>query len=73
MSELSRLGFGLVVMGALLAGVGLLLLGAGRVPWLGRLPGDFYYEGEHVRVYFPLTTALLLSALLTLVAYLLSR
>lgn len=71
--ELSRLGFGLVVLGAILAGAGLLLLGAGRVPWLGRLPGDFYYEGDHVRVYVPLTTCLLLSALLTLVAYVFSR
>lgn len=73
MSELSRPGFWLVGAGLLLAIAGLVLVGVDRIPWLGRLPGDFYYEGEHVRVYVPLTTCLLLSALLSLIVYLVSR
>lgn len=73
MSELSRLGIWLIGAGLVLAVAGLVLAGVGRIPGLGRLPGDFYYEGEHLRVYVPLTTCLLLSILLSLILYLVSR
>ncbi len=59
--------------------LGLLLLLAGILwPWLsrlplGRLPGDIVIEREHVRLYIPLTTALLLSIVLSLVVWLVSR
>lgn len=73
MMELSRIGKVLIVAGLLLAGLGALLVVGGRIPWIGRLPGDFYYESEHVRIYVPLTTCLLLSILLSLLFYGLSR
>lgn len=73
MSELSRLGIWLIGAGLVLAVAGLVLAGVGRIPGLGRLPGDFYYEGEHLRVYVPLTTCLLLSILLSLILYFVSR
>lgn len=37
---------------------------------LGRLPGDIVYRGENVRVYFPLVTCLILSAILSLIFWL---
>jgi hypothetical protein len=40
---------------------------------VGRLPGDFVWRGKHTTVYAPLATSLLLSALFSLVFYLLSR
>ena len=61
-------------MGAILILVGLALVLAERMHLpLGRLPGDFSHEGKNVRVYFPLSTSLLLSGVVTLILYLLSR
>ncbi len=60
----------LIIAGLAIAGIGLVLLVGPSIPWLGRLPGDFRFEGEHTRVYFPLTTCLLLSAVLTFLLWL---
>jgi hypothetical protein len=60
-----------------LAGVALVVLGllvySGALSWFGRLPVDLRWEGEHTRVYFPLVSMLLLSALLSLLAFVLRR
>ena len=70
MPELGKL---LVGLGVALAVVGFFLWKwSDRIP-LGRLPGDFYVQKPHMSFYFPLTTCLLLSALLTLVLWLLRR
>jgi len=57
------------------AGLGLLLLGVvvSITERYGRLPGDFVWRGRNTTVYFPLATSLLLSALLTLVMWLVNR
>ena len=56
----------------MLAGVAVTF--ADRLPFkLGRLPGDIAIEGKNGSVYLPVTTCLLLSALLTLVGWLLNR
>lgn len=60
----------MIGLGVLLIAVGLLLTLAGKPPWLGRLPGDFFYKSERVTVYFPLATSLLVSLLLSLLLYL---
>jgi hypothetical protein len=65
----------------LLVKLGLLLICAGGVVYLlgfmgisfGRLPGDFAWRRKNVSVYFPLGTSILLSILLTLILYLLTR
>jgi hypothetical protein len=61
-------GFGwlLLILGLILAGIGLVWIVAPAIPWLGRLPGDIRFEGKNTRVYFPLLTCLLLSLLLSL-------
>lgn len=52
----------LIIIGLTLAFVGLIILVAVRYfPWLGRLPGDFSFEGDGFKFYFPLATMLLLS------------
>jgi hypothetical protein len=71
MNDLGRLLIGLGVV-LLIAGGVLLLLGRTVVP-LGRLPGDISYRGKNLSVYFPLGTSILLSIVLSLVFYLLSR
>nr|BAL58079.1 hypothetical conserved protein [uncultured prokaryote] len=59
------------------AGVLLVLLGGlvwlGAFSWFGRLPGDLRFGNEHVRVYIPFTTMVLLSLVMTLLLSLLSR
>jgi len=54
----------LVLVGLAIAGVGLLVMLG--VP-VGRLPGDFYVRRDHFSFYFPLTTSIILSIILTLV------
>jgi hypothetical protein len=71
---MNQIGKLLVGIGLLLALVGVLVLIAARVGLpLGRLPGDIAYRGKHVSVYFPLGTCILISVVLTLVLYILSR
>ncbi len=72
---LGTLGRGLVAIGLLTAAVGALLLLADRFPGLrlGRLPGDISVERPGVRLYFPLGTSILVSVVLSLVLWLLSR
>jgi len=65
---------GLVVIGLGIAAVivGLLIF-SGALGWFGRLPGDIRIQGEHTRVYIPITSMLLISLVLTLLYSLLRR
>jgi hypothetical protein len=69
----SDLGKLLIVFGVLIALAGVVLVAVGRVPWLGRLPGDINIERGKWSFHFPIMTSLLLSALLTLILYLIGR
>ncbi|HYR69315.1 MAG TPA: DUF2905 domain-containing protein [Candidatus Dormibacteraeota bacterium] len=73
MSDPLGIGRTLLVLGIVIALVGLLLIFVPRVPWLGRLPGDFSFGGENWRVYIPLGTSLLISLVLSLVLWLFNR
>jgi hypothetical protein len=68
----SELGPVLVWVGALLVVLGLLVW-SGAFGWFGRLPGDIRIERETVRVYIPIVSMLLLSAVLTLLLNLTRR
>ena len=67
MSGFASFGWVLLVLGLVLAGVGLVWILAPSIPWLGRLPGDIRIERDNFRFYFPLVTCLLLSGVLSLV------
>ena len=58
-------GWVLIVVGMLIALIGLVWQIAPSIPWLGKLPGDIVIERENFRLYFPLATCVLLSLLLT--------
>lgn len=63
----------LVVVGLIVAGVGVLLwTGIGK-GWLGRLPGDIHYTRGNFSFYFPIVTCLLLSVILTFLLWLFRR
>ncbi len=70
---MTELGKALIVLGGVILLVGVLLTVGGRVPWLGRLPGDIFIQRGNFSFYFPLTTCLLISALLSLLFFLLRR
>jgi hypothetical protein len=72
-NELQPLGRFLIVGGLVLAALGVLLSLGGRIPGLGRLPGDIVIERGSFRLYLPLATSILLSLLLTGVLWLLRR
>jgi DUF2905 family protein len=63
----------LIIGGLLIAAAGVLVTLAGKLPWLGRLPGDIYLRRGHFTFYFPLTTSILLSVLISLVIWLLRK
>ena len=68
------LGRLLIFAGLALAALGVLVTFAGRLPFkLGRLPGDIYIHGRNSSFFFPLTTCILLSVILSLVMWLLRR
>lgn len=68
-----ELGRWLVVVGLGVALLGALLWAGPSIPWLGRLPGDVRIERPGATFYFPLGTSLLLSVVLSLVLWLVSR
>jgi len=67
------IGKALLVLGLVIALAGFVLLLAGRVPWIGRLPGDIHIERGNWTFYFPLGTSILLSVILTLLFWLFGR
>jgi hypothetical protein len=73
MMPLNGVGKLLIGFGGLLVIIGAVLLLVGKIPWLGKLPGDIYIERRNITFFFPLTTSILVSVILSLVVYLLSR
>ena len=65
-------GVVVIAIGALIVVGGLLLL-SGSLSWLGRLPGDIRFEGSNFKVYIPIVSMLLISAVLSAVIWLIRR
>jgi hypothetical protein len=71
MEQMGRL---LLVMGGVLALLGIVFLLGPRLPFrIGRLPLDFHYQRDNFSFYFPLGTSILVSVVLTLIFSLLHR
>lgn len=68
MSGLGDLGKILIFFGLVIVLAGVLLLIFGKIPFLGKLPGDIYVSRKNFTFYFPLATSLLLSLMLSLIA-----
>ncbi len=73
MNELSDLGRLVALAGAALLVVGGLIWLTGKVPLLGHLPGDIRIQQGNVSCFFPLTTMILVSAVLTVILNILLR
>lgn len=71
---MGNLGKPLIVLGLFLASVGLIISYHPKLPsWLGRLPGDISIKHGNFSFYFPLATCLLLSAILSLILWLIRK
>ena len=66
---LNEFGKLLLIIGGIVFLLGLLLSSAGKVPLLGKLPGDIVVEKKNFSFYFPLTTCIILSIVLTALLY----
>lgn len=64
----------ILLIGGAIVLIGLIVYFFGdKLHWIGRLPGDIRVERENVRFYFPITTMIVLSLLLTLLINLIKR
>jgi len=63
----------LLILGLFIAGVGAFLAYGPKIPWLGHLPGDIVIKREHFSFYFPITTCIILSLVLSLIFKLFRR
>lgn len=68
-------GFGktLIYLGLLLVIVGVIFSLADKLPWLGHLPGDISIQKDRFSFYFPITTCILISIIVSLVVYFFRR
>ena len=73
MTEINSLGRILIFIGFLVIIFGLVLTFAGRISWLGKLPGDIYVQKKNFTFYFPLVTSLVASVILSLILYIISK
>ena len=70
MSEFAKT---LIFFGLLLVVIGVILSLFGRLPWLGNLPGDITIQRGRFTFYFPITTCILISVIISLVLYFFRR
>jgi hypothetical protein len=62
-----------IVIGIVLIITGVLITYSNKIPFFGKLPGDIKIEKENFKFYFPLTTSIILSILLSFILYLVNR
>ena len=70
---MAELGKTLIFLGGILVVIGALLTFGGKLPWLGRLPGDLVIERDNFTFYFPIVTSIMISIILSLLFMLFRR
>jgi hypothetical protein len=70
---MSEFGKTLILFGLVIVVVGVVLSLAGKLPWLGNLPGDITIQRERFSFYFPITTCIIVSVVISLVLYFFRR
>lgn len=71
--KMPGLGKALIIIGVVMAVIGLLVAYGPKIPFLGKLPGDIYIKRDNFVFYFPLATSIIISIILSLVIYLFTR
>jgi hypothetical protein len=71
---MSQPGKIMILIGAVFIIAGLVFhFAGGKLSWMGHLPGDIRVEKENIRFYFPVTTMILLSIVLSLILWILKK
>jgi ribose/xylose/arabinose/galactoside ABC-type transport system permease subunit len=73
MFDFQHLGKILIALGIAIVAIGIFMVFIGKIPWFGKLPGDFFWRGKNISIYFPVTTSILISILLTVILWLINR
>ena len=73
MGELSAFGKILIFIGIVMIVVGGLFLFGSKIPFIGRLPGDIAIQRKNFSFYFPITTGIIISIILSFLMWLFSR
>ncbi len=73
MNMFSAMGKILIIMGLIIVVIGALMIVGPRIPFIGRLPGDIYVRRENFVFYFPITTSILISIILSLILFFIGR
>lgn len=70
MGDIRQFGWVLIVIGAVTALMGALLVFEGKTPLFGKLPGDIVIRRESFTFYFPIASMLIISAVISLILFL---
>lgn len=70
---MNSIGKILILTGIVILIVGLIVQFGPKIPYLGKLPGDIRIERESFRFYFPITTSILISVLITLILFVINK
>ena len=70
---MNDLGKSIIVIGIILVIAGIMLTLVGKIPGIGKLPGDILVKKENFSFYFPLTTCILLSLIISAIMYLIGK
>jgi hypothetical protein len=73
MEPFGQIGKFLIITGVIIILLGGLLFLVGKIPFIGRLPGDIIIERKNFTFYFPLGTSILLSIILSLLLWIITR
>jgi hypothetical protein len=63
----------LIITGAVIVVIGAILMLSGKLPWIGRLPGDIMVQKKNFTFYFPIATCILLSVIISIIFWLIGR
>ena len=70
MNEIGKL---LIIFGVILIVTGFLFVSAVKIPWIGKLPGDIIIKRDNVTLYFPITTCIIASVILSLILFIFTK
>jgi len=70
---MAGLGKSLIIFGIIIIVIGIFFTFAGKIPWLGRLPGDIHIKRDNFTFYFPMATCIILSIFISLIFWLFKK
>jgi membrane protein implicated in regulation of membrane protease activity len=73
MADTGSIAKALILLGAALVVIGAVLALGVKLPWFGKLPGDIIIQKKNITLFFPITTSILISIILSVIFILLRR